>query len=105
MADMDSFEIDPQEEMTGADLRDAVLWCLDNGLILINTYQENRMSERGVTALEIEATLRTGLRSTESYDDKWRYRATKRGVVVIFTFDVDEDGNMLVVVTTWREKR
>lgn len=32
----------------------------------------------------------------------WRYRATRQGVVVIFAFDTDDDGNLLVVVTTWR---
>lgn len=100
---MEVVDIDPHIEMTGDALKTAVCWCLDNGLVLINTYQKGRMEERQVTALEIESALRTGLRATESYDDKWRYRATKRGVVVIFTFDVDEDGNMLVVVTTWKE--
>lgn len=54
---------------------------------------------------QIEATLRNGALASESCDaGAWRYRAAKQGVVVIFTFDIDDDGNLLVVVTTWRNR-
>lgn len=93
-------KIDPTVELTGADLRNAVLACLQAGRILIAVYQNRRMDQRHINTPEIESSLRSGLRTTESCDvGKWRYRATKRGVVVIFTFDVNEEGDLLVVVT------
>lgn len=63
------------------------------------------MEERDVTAPEVEATLRKGVHSTSScVAGKWRYSARRKGVEVVFTFDVDDDGNLLVVVTVMRKE-
>ena len=64
------------------------------------------MHERHVSAPEIETTLRTGSHSTDScVAGKWRYCARRNDLEVIFTFDVDEEGNLLVVVTVMRKER
>lgn len=102
--------LDPYKEMTGRGLRKVVIDCLDNGLILIpqpsgkRSHAEDRMDERDVSAPEIESALRSGALSTDScVAGKWRYLARKSDVEVVFTFDVDEDGNLLVVVTVMRK--
>lgn len=62
------------------------------------------MAERRITGGQILAALRGSLR-TESCDaGVWRYRGTKNGISVIFCFELDEDGNMLVIVTLLREE-
>lgn len=103
--------VDPYKELTGRGLRNVVIDCLDNGLILIpqpsgdRSHAEDRMDERNVTAPEIEAALRSGALSTNScVAGKWRYLARKGNVEVVFTFDVDDDGNLLVVVTVMRKQ-
>lgn len=102
--------VDPYKEMTGRGLRNVVIACLDNGLILFpqrsgkRSHAEERMEERDVSAPEIEAALRSGQLNTNScVAGKWRYLARKTGVEVVFTFDVDDDGNLLVVVTVMRK--
>lgn len=97
--------IDPTVELVGAALRTSVVMLLEAGRVSLPTHTAERMSERYLTAPQIEAALRSGALASESCDaGTWRYRATKQGVVVIFTFDVDDDGNLLVVVTTWRTR-
>jgi hypothetical protein len=103
--EMEPFAIDPSVELIGAELRHAVIAMLDGGRISLPTYAKGRMDQRHVTAPQIEAALRSGALSTESCDTgTWRYRATRQNVVVIFTFDVDDEGNLLIVVTTWRQR-
>jgi hypothetical protein len=104
--------IDPFSEMKGRRLRSVVIECLEDGRILIprrdggRSHVQERMDERHVSAPEIEATLRSGLLATDScVAGKWRYRARKNDVEVIFTFDVDDEGNLLVVITVMRKER
>lgn len=47
--------------------------------------------------------LRGSLRTDQRVVGKWRYLARKNDVEVCFTFDVNEDGNLLVIVTVMRE--
>lgn len=101
--------VDPFAEIRGSGLREVVVHCLDNGRVLIpqiggrRSHAEERMEERHVSAAEIETTLRSGLRSTNScVAGKWRYCARRNGIEVIFTFDLDEEGNLLIVVTVMR---
>lgn len=103
--------VDPYKELTGRGLRNVVIDCLDNGMVLIpqpsgkRSHAEERMDERNVTAPEIEAALRSGALSTSScVAGKYRYLACKGGVEVVFTFDVDDDGNLLVIVTVMRKQ-
>ena len=97
---------DPSVELTGAELRELVLALLELGNVDIpQSHAVPRMDERRITAPQIEACLKSGILSTEGLVyESWRYRATGRGITVIFTFDVDDEGNLLVVVTTWRNK-
>ena len=97
--------LDPTVELVGAALRTIVVTLLAAGRVSLPTHTSGRMNERHLTAPQIEAALRSGALASKSCDaGTWRYRATKQGVVVIFTFDVDDDGNLLVVVTTWRTR-
>ena len=97
--------IDPAVELVGRTLRTVVIALLEAGRVSLPVHTTERMDERHVTAPQIEIALRSGALASESCDGgTWRYRATRQGVVVIFTFDTDEDGNLLVVVTTWRTR-
>jgi hypothetical protein len=63
------------------------------------------MEEQQVSAQEIESTLRRGVHTTTScVAGKWRYCARRNGIEVVFTFDVDDEGNLLVVVTVMRKE-
>lgn len=101
-----AIEIDPTVELTGGDLRDAVSTCLEIGRISMEeTHAQDRMDERRITAPQIEATLRSGALRTEGMGrDSWRYSATGRGIVVVFTFDIDDEGALLVVITAIRPR-
>lgn len=103
--------IDPYKEMIGRRLRNVVIQCLDNGSVLIplasgeRSHAQHRMDERSVTAPEIESALRGGtLKTSSCVAGKWRYLARKGNVEVVFTFDVDDDGDLLVVVTVIRKQ-
>lgn len=62
------------------------------------------MEERHITGGEIIAALvRGGLRTDSCVAGKWRYLARKRDVEVCFTFDIDDEGNLLVIVTVIRK--
>jgi hypothetical protein len=100
-------EIVPVVELTGGGLRDAVVYCLEIGRISFEeTHARERMNERQVTAPQIEGVLRSGALRTEGFGRaSWRYSATGRGIVVIFTFDVDDEGALLVVITAIRPAR
>ncbi len=64
------------------------------------------MNERRVTAPQIEGVLRSGALRTEGFRrDSWRYSATARGITVVFTFEVDDEGALLVVITAIRVTR
>lgn len=103
---MDEMEpVDTSVELTGAALRNLVISCITTGNISLPVHAVDRMDERTVTGPQIEACLMRGALASESIvGTKWRYRATGRGVTVIFSFDTDEDGNVLVVITTWRNR-
>ncbi|MEO8704859.1 MAG: hypothetical protein ABI867_32705 [Kofleriaceae bacterium] len=97
--------IDPTVEMGASELRIVVRVLLESGRVSIPVYAGRRMTQRSVTTPQIEAALRSGKLGTESCDaGTWRYRAARQGVSVIFTFDTDDEGNLLVVVTTWRNQ-
>lgn len=97
--------IDPAVEMVGRTLRTVVIALLEAGRVSLPIHASERMEERHLTAPQIETALRSGALASESCDGgTWRYRATKQGVVVIFTFDSDDDGNLLIVVTSWRTR-
>jgi hypothetical protein len=63
-----------------------------------------RMEERNITGGQILAALRSGaLRTDSCVAGRWRYLARKNEVEVCFTFDVDDDGSLLVLVTVIRK--
>lgn len=100
-------ELDPSVELTGGDLRDLVVCCLEIGRIsLEEAHARERMNERRVTAPQIEGVLRSGALRTEGFGrHSWRYSAAARGIVVVFTFDIDDEGALLVVITAIRLAR
>ena len=51
----------------------------------------------------ILAALRGRLRTESCVAGKWRYCGSKNGINVIFTFDTDDEGSLLVIVTLIRE--
>jgi hypothetical protein len=100
--------IDPAKELVGKHLRTVILACIDAGRVSLNeAHAKERMDERSVTAPEIESALVGGALKTELLDRDgcWRYCATRKDLRVIFTFDVDDEGNMLVVITAIRSKK
>jgi hypothetical protein len=104
--------IDPYQEMKGRGLRETIIDCLDHGRILLprmdggRSHAQQRMEERHVSAPEVESTLRKGVHVTSSCDaGKWRYCARRNDVEIIFTFDHDDEGNLLVVVTVMRKEK
>lgn len=96
--------VDPALEQEVATLRRLIRHCLDDGRVVIpRSHAAVRMDERAITAVEVESCLRAGALRTEALHALgWRYRAEGRGVCVIFTIALDEDGQLIVVVTTWR---
>jgi hypothetical protein len=96
--------IDPFEELTGQDLRNVIERCLEGpGRVSIGYHDgQDRMAERGITGGQIIAALRGALRTDCRVAGKWRYIGRKNDVEVCFTFDVDEDGELLIVVTVMR---
>jgi hypothetical protein len=95
--------IDPAVELVGRTLRTVVIALLEAGRVSLPVHASERMDERHLTGPQIESALRSGALASESCTGgTWRYRATRQSVVVIFAFDTDDDGNLLVVVTTWR---
>lgn len=80
------------------------MYCLELGRIsLEESHARERMNERRVTAPQIEGVLRSGALRTEGFvRESWRYGATARGITVVFTFDVDDEGALLVVITAIR---
>jgi hypothetical protein len=61
------------------------------------------MGERHVTGGQILAALRGILRTDQCVAGRWRYLGRKNDVEVCFTFDVDEEGNLLLVVTIMKD--
>jgi hypothetical protein len=99
--------LDPTVELRGPDLKKLIRACIESNRISIDErHTQQRMDERDVTTPEIEWALKAGALSTECSDKDgcWRYRAVRQDLSVIFTFDVDEDGNVLVVVTVIRRQ-
>jgi hypothetical protein len=96
--------VDPGKELVGRGLRNMVMELLDAGFLSVDeVHAAERMDERHVSVEEIKQTLRGGVLATEMLVyGKWRYRATRQGIYVIFTFDVDSDGAIVVVITTVR---
>jgi hypothetical protein len=91
--------IDPTVELAGQELRKVVAYCMEYGRMLIGYHGgDDRMAERQITGGMILAALRGSLRTDQCVAGKWRYLARKNDVEVCFTFDVDEDGNLLVTV-------
>jgi len=96
--------IDPTVELAGQKLREVVAYCMEYGRMLIGYHGgDDRMAERQITGGMILAALRGSLRTDQCVAGKWRYLARKNDVEVCFTFDVDEDGNLLVIVTVMRK--
>jgi hypothetical protein len=96
--------MDPAVELTGQELREVIGQCVEYGRILIGYHGgDDRMAERQITGGMILAALRGSLRTDQCVAGTWRYLARKNGVEVCFTFDVDEDGNLLVIVTVMRK--
>src|SRR5688572_13116080 len=96
--------MDPTVELDGRALKEIVRECVKSGRIRIPTYGRQRADQRQITTPEIVTALRCGSLATECIvSDRYRYRAEGTGdVVVIFTFEVDEHGALIIVVTTWR---
>ena len=98
--------LNPREELKGQALRAAILWCLDGGGRVEIGYHDgqDRMAERNITGGQILASLRSGALTTTnaSADGTCRYLARKNDVEVCFCFEVDDEGNVLVIVTLMR---
>ncbi len=97
--------VDPFEELTGQNLRDVIERCLEGpGRISIGYHGgQDRMAERRVTGGQIIAALRGALRTDCRVAGRWRYIGRKNEVEVCFTFEVDDDGELLIVVTVMRD--
>jgi hypothetical protein len=96
--------IDPFEELTEERLREVVTHCIEWGRTVIGWHGgQDRMAERNITGGQILAALRGSLRTESCNAGRWRYSGRKNGINVIFTFDTDEEGNLLVIVTLIRE--
>lgn len=96
--------IDPAVELAGQRLREVVVHCIEYGRTLVGYHGgDDRMAERQITGGMILAALRGSLRTDQCVAGKWRYLARKNDVEVCFTFDGDEDGNLLVILTVMRK--
>lgn len=82
-----------------------VVHCIECGRTIIAPHDgADRMAERRITGMEIESALRSGaLQTDQCAAGKWRYLARRNDVEVCFTFDVDDEGNMLIIVTVMRK--
>lgn len=94
--------IDPNEELTGAALRVVVEHCTEYGRLVLPVHAGERMEERRITGGQILAALHGRLRTDSRVAGKWRYVGRKHDIEVCFTFDVDDEGNLLVIVTVMR---
>ena len=97
--------IDPTKMLTGSALRELILWCIDGGgrMVMDDHDGEDRMEERSVTGAEILGALRSGsLQPASAPQGNWRYIARRNDVEVVFTFDVDDEGNTLIIITVIR---
>ena len=108
--------IDPSQELAPKPLRELIEALLEQGRISLGvaprgsvdprSHAEQRMDERFITAEQIRQTLLKGRLNTESLErGSWRYCATRQGIRVIFTFDQDDEGNVLVVITAIRSNQ
>lgn len=97
--------IDPAVELVGQALRDVILHCIEWGRTVIGYHDgQDRMAERNITGGQILAALSRGsLRTDQCVAGRWRYLARKNDVEVCFTFDVDDEGNLLIIVTVMRK--
>ncbi len=97
--------IDPTVELEGDQLRELIIWCFDWGRTSIGRHDgQDRMAERSFTGGEIMNVLTKGVLSTSGRDhDSWQYSARRNGAEIIFRFDFDDDGNLLVIVTLMRK--
>lgn len=117
MLNLDRVEvIDPSQELAPKPLRELIEALLEQGRISLGvaprgsgdprSHAEQRMDERFITAEQIRQTLLKGRLNTESLErGSWRYCATRQGIRVIFTFDQDDEGNVLVVITAIRSNQ
>ncbi len=99
--------VDPTKQLTGSTLRDLIVHCIEFGRLSIGWHGgQDRMAERGITGGQILAALSSGALSPDgsSGDGTCRYLARKNDVAVCFCFDVDEDGNLLVIITVMRKE-
>lgn len=97
--------IDPTELLDKKTLRAVILDCIEWGKVRIGWHQgQDRMEERNITGGQILGALRSGtLSDDQCAAGVWRYLARKNDVEICFCFEVDEDGNVLVVVTLMRK--
>ena len=96
--------VDPFEELAEEKLREVIADCIEWGRTVIGWHGgQDRMAERHITGGQILAALRGRLRTESCVVGKWRYCGSKNGINVIFTFDTDDEGNLLVIVTLIRE--
>ncbi len=95
--------VDPTVEQDGSKLREVIEWCVEWGRVRIPKHTWDRMDERDVSVAEIFSALRSGaLNTNERVAGTWRYHASKEDLDVCFTFDVDDQGNALIIVTVIR---
>jgi hypothetical protein len=95
--------IDPHQELTGQALRDVIEHCIEWGRTILSEHAGERMEERLVSGGQILAALRGILCTDQCVAGKWRYLGRRNDVQVCFTFDVDEEGNLLLVVTVMKD--
>ena len=95
--------IDPNEELTGEALRVVVEHCTEYGRMILSVHAGERMEERQITGGQILAALRGSLRTDQCVAGKWRYLGRKNDIEVCFTFDVDDEGNLLIILTLMRK--
>jgi hypothetical protein len=99
-------EIDPTTEQTVETLHRVVAWCVEWSRIDLGYHKgQDRMQERNFTGLEIHHTLTLGTLRTEScVAGVWRYMASRRDANIVFCFDIDEEGNRVIIVTLIRRR-
>lgn len=102
---MDVVEFVHGVELTGDKLRELITVCLEWGRTSMAYHGgDDRMAERNISGGQILAALARGaLRTDQCVAGNWRYLASREGVEVCFMFDLDADGNMLIVITVMRK--
>jgi hypothetical protein len=84
--------------------------CVESGKVRITTHAEKELAKDRLDPEDALLVLRLGTISQPEHEHgEWRYRIQKAipgepGTVwIVVAFDVDDEGNVVVIVTGWRK--